>query len=62
MENETVCPICKGEKFMKAREETISGFRYVFYRRCECLKKRKTEHKNPFQEGEKSNATDSTAL
>lgn len=57
MEEEKVCPICKGEKFIKTRKLVMSGFEYQFYRECECLnpKKTKTTHKNPFEkeEGEK---------
>lgn len=64
MENEKVCPICKGEGFLKSRRTTISDIEYLFYVRCDCMKKKaKTEHNNPFKEGEtESHGTKNTAL
>lgn len=54
---EKICPICKGEKFIKTRRVNISGFEYVFYKECECLnpKKPKVQHDNPFEKEEEKN-------
>ena len=57
MENEKVCPKCKGAGFIKTTTKNEMGWEYELFKRCECMSKPKTEHKNPFDEGGKSNAT-----
>lgn len=54
MEEQNKCPICKGVGFLKSKRFTVSDIEYLMYKRCECMKKHKakTEHQNPFKEGE----------
>ena len=42
-----VCPICKGERFIKVKQSNEHGYEYEFYKRCECLTNGLTE--NPFE-------------
>lgn len=59
---EEKCPICKGEGFLKSRRVTIQDIEYLFWKRCECMKRKTTKHEgNPFDEGGKNNAAGDTA-
>ena len=58
---EEKCPICKGDGFLKSRRVTIQDIEYLFWKRCECMKKTKQKHENPFDEGGKNNAVGNTA-
>lgn len=57
MEEKRVCPICKGERFIKFSTRNENGYEYVMYKRCECLTNRKNTE-NPFTDKEEDGTTD----
>jgi hypothetical protein len=62
MENNKICPICKGERFIKFSTRNENGYEYEIYKRCECMSNK--QHDNPFdkQKGEKANADGDKAI
>lgn len=56
MEQQTICPKCKGQRFIKVKTMNEMGYEYEIYKPCDCIKNTmpREEHKNPFtEEGEK---------
>ena len=61
MDEKRVCPICKGERFLKYSDKNENGIVYEMYKRCECMTYKKNTE-NPFtgkEEDGTQNTTDS---